>query len=181
MVSKARQSRRALVVCLDWRDKMKMSVVLGSLLILGVSPIYGEETSCDEYVSGISSQLKTDTQALKVYKKVEDKTKTYRELLAGYSEDLTTYRQDIAMLETAIRLNRVGIGVKPGVDVIDGIREMRVLIGVIKLAVKDVEDKTSDIVMVCVGRLRLSGGVRHFMLSVTKDDEGDSYWEARAL
>ncbi len=160
---------------------MKVSVVLGLLLILGVSPIYGEGKSCDEFVSGKSSKLKKDSHALKIYKKVEDRTNTYREIVAGYSEDLTTYRDDIAMLETAIRLNRVGIGVKPGVDVIDGIREMRVLIGVVKLAVKDVEDKTSEVVMVCVGRARLSGGVRHFMLSVTKDDEGDSYWEARLL
>lgn len=59
--------------------------------------------------------------------------------------------------------------------------EQRFVLEMGKLLIKDVEDKTSEVVMVCVGRVRLSGGVRHFMLSVTKDDEGDSYWDARSL
>ena len=31
----------------------------------------------------------------------------------------------------------------------------------------------------CMGRMRLSAGVRHFWLSVTKDEEGDRYWTAQ--
>ena len=72
----------------------------------------------------------------------------------------------------------MGIGVKRGVD---GIREMRIVLGVTKLAVKDIEDKSSEVVLLCSGRMRFSNGVRHFMLSLTKDEEGDRFWTAWLL
>ena len=47
--------------------------------------------------------------------------------------------------------------------------------------VKDIEDRSSEVVLLCVGRMRLLDGVHHFMFSVTKDEEGDRYWTASLL
>ena len=129
---------------------MRVLVISVLLLILGVNPTYGEEKSCDEMILATSSDVKKHFEALKVYKKVEDETEEYKAAVADYSNDLTTYGNDVAALETAIRLNMMGIGVKHGVD---GIREMRIVLGVTKLAVKDIEDKSSEVVLLCSGRM----------------------------
>ena len=88
---------------------MRVLVISVLLLILGVNPTYGEEKSCDEMILATSSDVKKHFEALKVYKKVEDETEEYKAAVADYSNDLTTYGNDVAALETAIRLNMMGM------------------------------------------------------------------------
>ena len=153
---------------------MRVLVILVLLSILGVSSIYGEEKSCDELILAISSKLTKDFDALKVYKKVEDMTEMY---IKGKKEN----SNDVAPLKRSLMLAEIML-----LDVPRELRsfqdlETRLRLEMMKLLVKDIEDRSSEVVLFCVGRMRSSDGVRHFMLSITKDEEGDRYWRAWLL
>lgn len=151
---------------------MKLLVILGLLLISGVSSTYGEEKSCDEMIVAISSKLKKDFDALKVYKKVEDRTEMYIKGTKKASNNIAGLKRALIVSEMAMRESGL-----PREMVIPN-AEDRFFHEVGKLFVRDIEDKSSEVVLLCIGRVRMSDGIGHFMLSVIKDEEGDHYWEA---
>ena len=151
---------------------MRVLVIFVLLLILGVNPTYGEEKSCGELVLAVSSDLKKHFEALKVYKKVEDRTESYAKLKKKNS--------NLAELKKSIFISK---GMLSEYNVSRDLMswEQRFSFDLQEFLVKDIEDKSSEVVLLCMGRMRLSDGVRHFMLSVTKDEEGDRYWTASLL
>ena len=151
---------------------MKLLVILGLLLLSGVSSTYGEEKSCDEMIVAISSKLKKDSGALKVYKKVEDRTERYLEGTKKASNNVAGLKRALMVAELAMRESGL-----PREMAIPNVED-RFFHEMGKLLVRDIEDKSSDVVLLCVGRVIMPDGLRHFMLSVTKDEEGDRYWEA---
>lgn len=135
---------------------MKVLVSLGLFLFLGVSSIYGDDRSCGKLILSQSSKIKTHFDALKVYKKVENRTEMYRERM----RDDSNVERNLAAMRAA------------------SVVEKKFLLQMAKLAYEDMMDKSSEVVLLCVGRMRMSEGIRHFMFSVTKDEEGDSFWSA---
>ena len=152
---------------------MKVLAILALLSILGVSSTYGEEKSCDEMLLTTSSNLKNHFEALKVYKKVEDKTEMYLKGKKKIGNDGTVEELKMSLMLA----ERVRSQYNVPRELVD--LEQRDFFALGELLVKDIEDKSSEVVLLCVGRMRTSDGVRHFMLSVTKDEEGDRFWTAR--
>ena len=151
---------------------MKLLIGVACLvLLMSVGVVAGAEKSCDDMMAAISSKLKKDAKALKVYKKVEDRTEFYAEGKARFSKDVSGLRRNLAM--AAQMLSEL----PGGLDMLD--LESRFALQTKKIILADIEDKSSEVVLLCVGRIRMSDGIRHFLLSVTKDDEGDSYWSAQ--
>ena len=149
---------------------MKVLAILGLLLILGVNPTYGEEKSCDDMILATSSAVKKHFEALKVYKKVNDRTEIYRKGMKKASNN------DVTGLKRALMVSEMAMSNLPREMLPDV--EDRVVLEIGKLLVKDIEDTSSEIVLLCSGRMRFPSGVRHFMFSITKDEEGDRYWTA---
>ena len=152
---------------------MKVSVfILGLFVVLGVSLGYGQDESCSDLLLTTSLRIKTHFNALKVYKKIEDKTDRYKRGRDEIKRDIKAAKRIFMILELA----RSEYGASK--EMMFPNMEQRLGMVMMELAVKDVEDESSEVVLLCVGRMRLQNGVDHFMLSDTRDDEGDHYWRA---
>lgn len=155
---------------------MKLLIgVLCLVLVMSVSEFVRAE-SCSKLVLAASSKMNDHFDALKVYKKVEDRTEMYRKGRRKASSDaagVQELKRTILFSERLVRESGFSI------EIVMPDAEQRFFMKMAELLVKDIEDKSSEVVLLCVGRMRMSDGVRHFMLSVTKDEEGDSYWNAQ--
>ena len=119
---------------------MRISIILGLLLFFGVSSIYGEETSCDELISATSSELKMNYDALKVYKKVKDITTNYRERKKSFGNNVTRLKNLVlSPIPEEFKPPEFGLGV-----------------ALARVLIEDIQDQSSEIMLLCLGRIRRS-------------------------
>lgn len=151
-------------------------VCLGLILLLGCGSAYGGE--CEDLISEVTPQLRQKYDALKVYKKVEDRTGKFQEMKGRVNnrEDAVALAKEISLAMQAIQVSSA-LGKRS--SSLSG-EESISLLAMPGLVIKDFEDKFSEIVLFCVGKMRIRKGVRGFILYVTKDEEGDRFWDVKA-
>ena len=149
------------------------------VILAGVRLTYGEERSCGKFILTISSELTKKFDPLKLYKKADDWTEMYRdqrEHTANSNDGVAGLKRLVAKVKTALmlsaRLKGRDLDLKP---------DEKFFIATMELVIKDTKDKSSELVLLCFGRMRFSDGVRHFMLSVIEDEDEDRFWRARLL
>lgn len=156
---------------------MKVLGILGLMtLVLGFGSAYGKEKSCEDWVSGVTPQLKQKYNALKVYERVEDRTGEFKEMRRKHNshEDIAALKHEILIAIQAIQVSSALGRRSSSLSLEESIK----ILAIPAAVMKDVGNESSGIVLVCVGKMRLQNGTRHFMLLVTKDEDGDRFWES---
>ena len=155
---------------------MRALGILALALVLGVGSAYGEERSCEDWVSEVAPQLEQKYRALKVYARAEDRTREYKAMRKKNNSD-----EKVAALtkEVLIALQAIEVSAALGKrSPVLSLEETIQIMAIPSAVMKDAGDTSSEVVMLCIGRMRLRSGTSHFMLLVTKDEDGDHFWES---